>query len=239
MPCNVRSLAVSIILASMLPACMTAQAPAGYHLGASVPLPEFSHDSLAAGRITITIERQIASADARYMIELAERLYPDSATISKAVAAETDSVPPWLADASGSKLARDYMARLRQIMDSAARLPGDRWWWRGNPTRTPFALTSAAVAYYLARIRELAADPVSSDGKWPIGALRYRARMIGLADGGQRGGPRYVVDLDLTWGMGCGLLCGMSFRHHRIVYFDADRTPLMVEGDRKPEVVVS
>src|SRR5258707_8840705 len=69
-------------LAFLLTAPVVAsQVPAGYHLGARVVLPDSLVEVSAGGRFRATIRRIARSQHEHDLLTLAERLYPDSATL--------------------------------------------------------------------------------------------------------------------------------------------------------------
>lgn len=100
------------------------QAPAGYHLGAAVATPDSVHEVSADGRFEAAIHRVARTAKDRELIALAERLYPDSATL---LAAARDSTHRSKLNAlSAGVIDRPYRNTPR-----VAGRPSDRWWLDG------------------------------------------------------------------------------------------------------------
>lgn len=221
-----RVCALTILLAWMVsnPKIGTAQAPAGYHLGPAVFLPDSARDVLAGGRFRITVQRQIRDTQSRRLLELAERLFPDTSLISRDAAKETQ--PPAI-----------------QRLQQAAQLPGERWWWDNfDAVLTPYAVTGAAVKYYRERIYDRASsdNPFTFSQPVPLhqGEFAYRATVERI-DARANNGATYVARLRLSWNYWCGMLCAVTFDATRNVFFGADGTPIRVEGDGKPMLAVS
>lgn len=108
---------------------------------------------------------------------------------------------------------------------------GPRWWWNSfDETLTPYALTGPAVAYYLERLRELAAGPNPlaeyTGTTWHSGRVDYRASVQCRGDPGP-----CVVEMRLAWSYTCGSLCAIAFGEERSVTFDASGEIISVEGD--------
>lgn len=202
---------------------MAGRAPAGYHLGELLQLPDSLREVRAEGRFRAEIVRTARDPGEVQLIESAERLTPDRITILRADSGETRG--PFL-----------------ESLSRAAAAPGDRWWYTAfDSTWTPFAVTGAAVTYYLARLRILSERDGSGAEKLPAGApkprgeLRYTAS-VSRADSA---GVAYVVRLTLRWSYWCGMLCAMHFEQTRLVLFDAASKIIQVRGDGKPSVIVS
>ena len=67
------------------------------------------------------------------------------------------------------------------------------------------------------------------------GSLSYTARVVPSSDPG----VARIVELRLQWNYWCGMLCAMEFVLTRRVLFDAAGHAVRVEGDGRPEVIVS
>jgi hypothetical protein len=201
-----------------------AQAPPGYYVGERAFLPTSSREILSDGRFRITIERQVTDSFQRRLLDLAERLFPDTAGIN--VAAAKELRPP-----------------VKERLAAAALFEGERWWWdRVDGVLTPYALTGAAVRYYRDRIYERASgdNPFTFMQPVPVhrGELEYIAT-VEAVEPGQAGGASFVVRLRLGWNYWCGMLCAVGFSAAREVFFDAEGAVLRVESDGKPMVVMS
>jgi hypothetical protein len=191
------------------------QAPAGYHIGTAVTLPDSLSEVMLRGRFHATVRRTERNDRERQMLAAAEQYYPDRETL--------------LASFGGRKW-RDRMAVMdtatwsRGHVDSnrvAARLPGTPadWWWTDDfdGTWLPFAVSGQAVQYYLERLRDIAAGrgQFRNPGS---GTFDYAASV----EATHEGGASYVVRLRMTWDYSCGSVCGMGFTHTREVWFDAN-----------------
>jgi hypothetical protein len=118
--------------------------------------------------------------------------------------------------------------------------PTDRWWVdHFDATWLPFAVTGAAVYYYLNRLRDIAAGRgqfVYAPGERPDnGTFEYRATVRR----GTEPGVAYVVEMRISWEYWCGMMCAMSFMHARSVSFDASGRVVRIVGDEPPVVGVS
>lgn len=124
-------------------------------------------------------------------------------------------------------------------MEDVTSMDGPRWWWHSfDETLLPYALTGPAVAYYLERMRDLAAGPnplaeyTGTDSH--SGEVDYRA---GVQCRGDRG--PCVVEMRLRWRYTCGSLCAIGLIEERSVTFDASGEIISVEGDGRPQYGVS
>jgi hypothetical protein len=211
------------------------QLPAGYYLGATAWLPDSLREEHWGGRYSIILDRNVGTEAERAMIEIAERLFPDSNTI--------------LAEAAKVPAQRVYVV---ERLNSARLIPGDRWWWDGDRLRTPYATTATAVAHYLVMARQYAEreQPTArkprppnlpSDVAYPNPPtlrLRYSASLRSAASDAPDG-TYWTVELELSWDYECGILCAHGFGSTRKVHFDDQRRPLAVEGDGIPMVIAS
>jgi hypothetical protein len=212
---------------------LSAQAPAGYHVGASVAVPDTLLEVFAGGRFRATVNRVANTPAERELLTLAERLYPAAERIlasardpkhrQELTAVDTMSPPPG-----------------ERRPPRAPGSPADRWWFDTfDETWMPFAVTGTAVNYYLGRLRDLAAGhgPFFFRATDPPdhGAFDYRATVRQAPEAG----VAYVVELRITWDYWCGDMCAVSFTHTRMVWFDANRKILRITGDGRPQVIVS
>jgi hypothetical protein len=118
--------------------------------------------------------------------------------------------------------------------------PSDRWWFDSfDNTWVPFAVTGAAVDYYLARLRDIAAGrgefTYAQGEPADRGTLKYTA----IVRPDSSNGGAYVVELRLDWSYWCGVLCGIWFTQTRTVSFDRSGAVVGISGDRRPSVIVS
>jgi hypothetical protein len=212
---------------------LSAQAPPGYHLGAAVTVPDSLVEVLADGRFRATVARSARTTRERALIATAERLYPDAATLLGS--ARDSAYRERLVGTASGTPERPY-----KVAPRAAGNPADRWWVdQFDATWLPFAVTGAAVDYYLNRLRDIAAGrgPFEySPGQQPDnGTFEYRATLRR----GTEPGVAYVVEMRISWDYWCGMLCAMSFTHTRSVSFDANGRVLRIAGDGHPSVGVS
>jgi hypothetical protein len=207
--------------------------PTGYHVGAAIVLPDSLVEVLAGGRFHASVFRVAVNANDAHLIAAAERLYPSSEAII-ATATTADRRNRLVSAAAGVSV------RTVKVPQRNAGSPADRWWLDDfDATWIPFAVTGAAVDYYLGRLHDYAA------GRGPFGfsatdgedhaALSYTAKVLPTSVPG--GG--HIVELQLEWTYWCGSLCAMSFTQSRRVFFDAAGQVIRVEGDKDPEVIVS
>jgi hypothetical protein len=221
-----------LVVAYLVGASASAQ-PVGYHVGAAVVLPDSLVEVLARGRFRASVVRAAANATDARLIAAAEQLYP-SRDVIIATAATDDERNRLLATSAGVSL------NTLKVPQRVAGDPADRWWLDSfDETWIPFAVTAAAVEYYLGRLHDYAAGRspfgfIATDGA-DHGSLSYTARVGPSSEPG----VTRIVELQLQWEYSCGMLCAMSFRHTRRVYFDAAGRVVRVEGDARPEVVVS
>ena len=212
---------LALLTIAITPLC--GQTPSGYHLGAPTQLPDSLREVRAGGRFRVELVRIARIARELELIETAERLTPDRTTILHATSGETLGPP-------------------LESLRLAAAAPGDRWWYDSfDSTWTPYAVTGAAIVYYLGRLRELSerdglfsAGPSDGTPKHR-GELRYTAS-VSRSDSA---GAVYVVRLTLRWSYWCGELCAMTFEQTRLVLFDAAGKIIRALGDGKPSVIVS
>ena len=216
------------------PLAAIAQVPAGYHLGEPVTLPQKSTSSLLGGRFRATVQRVTHGADEQRMLDLAERLYPDREVLLQGITdpkRRDEVIAMDTANGGGSHVGS------AGVHHRSPGIPADRWWGDDfDGTWEPFAVSGAAVAYYLARIRDIAT------GFGPFAPEKdHRARFEYHAsvERTHEDGAAYVVRLTLQWDYECGPLCGMSLLQERRVFFDRDGHIVRIAGDRWPMVVVS
>ena len=220
-----------LVVAYVIGASASAQ-PAGYHVGAAIVLPDSLVEVLARGRFRASVLRVATNANDARLIAAAEQLYPTPDAII-ATARTADQRKRLLATAAG-------VSHTLTIPQRSAGSPADRWWLDDfDDTWIPFAVTAAAVDYYLGRLHDYAAgrSPFgfsAIDGK-DSGSLSYTARVVP----GSEPGVARIVELQLHWEYWCGMLCAMGFNHTRRVFFDAAGKAVRVEGDGQPEVGVS
>ena len=220
-----------LVVAYVIGASASAQ-PAGYHVGAAIVLPDSLVEVLARGRFRASVLRVATNANDARLIAAAEQLYPTPDAIV-ATATTADQRKRLLATAAG-------VSHTLTIPQRSAGSPADRWWLDDfDDTWIPFAVTAAAVDYYLGRLHDYAAgrSPFgfsATDGA-DHGSLSYTARIVPSSEPG----IDRIVELQLRWDYWCGMLCAMGFNHTRRVFFDAAGKAVRVEGDGQPEVVVS
>ncbi len=198
----------------------SAQLPAGYYEVAPTQLPDSLREVIAGGRFTLNVLRTAASSAERQLIERAEGLMPSPDVIAKSTSGFSGG--GWIAG-----------------FEAAAKLPGDRWWWREwDGALVPVAVTGRAVVHYLDRVRTLSAQPNPfaqyNAGVQHRAKMDYTASVVANAATGRR-----EVRLSLSFSFYCGSLCAMSFTHSRVVEFDQDGRPVAVRGDGTPSLVVS
>ncbi|MDQ8154772.1 MAG: hypothetical protein P3B98_08915 [Gemmatimonadota bacterium] len=198
----------------------SAQLPTGYYEVAPTQLPDSLREVIAGGRFTISITRRIANATESRLIERAEALMPSP----EVIASSTEGL-------AGDGWVAGFAA--------AAKLPGDRWWWREwDGALLPVAVTGRAVLHYLERVRALSGQPNPfarhNPGVQHRATLSYTALVRANTVTGRR-----EVHLNLSYEFYCGPLCAVSFTHARVVEFDQDGQPVAVHGDGRPRVVVS
>lgn len=240
-----RCLAPTLLSSLVLAAPIAAQLPDGYRLGPGVELPTSLHDATSDGRFTIDSERGDRDSFRQGLIEIAERLFPDdsmfASATAKALARNLDRVAGMKPELQ--RIDDDIRRRYKALFDSAATIPGDRWWWyASHEPYAPYALTGATIVQYIGVIRNASRQQAfrDFDGRTfhPTARLRYTATVSTLAPG-RADGARYLVRLDLLLAIRCGGLCGEGFTHDRDVLFDEEGHPIAIEGDREPSIVVS
>ena len=226
-------LGLRVAACSLAAGSVSAQAPAGYHVGAGVVIPDTLLQVFSGGRFRATVLRSARTPKERELLSLAERLYPDPETL---LATARDS-------AERNKLVAMAPGRAIEPYRVAPRVagsPSDRWWLDSfDATWLPFAVSGGAVDYYLGRLSDFAAGHnqfgfSATDGS-DHGAFDYRATVRA----GSEVGIAYVVDLRITWDYWCGSLCAVSFTHTRTVWFDSQGKAVRLTGDGRPNVGVS
>jgi len=210
-----------------------AQAPAGYHVGAHVLLPDSLVEVFDGGRFRLSLTRTARTHDERALIALAESLYPSAERLLGA--ARDSSEREQLA-----AMATGVPSAIYKIQPRPAGVPEDRWWLDSfDATWIPFAVTAGAVDYFAGRLRDLARGrgQVSylPGAAGDNGSFNYHATI----HRGSEAGVAYVVELQLRWEYHCGSLCGIGFSHKRVVSFDARGNAIAVSGDTRPRVIVS
>lgn len=197
---------------------VASQVPDGYFVVDSIPvLPRDTTESLAGGRYSIRIDRSVAPADLALVLR-AEVLFPRREVIEAAVA-------DFLEGREGA---------WPQSFQEARDRPGLRWWWStfdGVPI--PWAVTAHSAHDLAATVRRFAAEPPSFFSPETELEFAYVARV----DPGENQTRR--VSLTITWKMSCGMLCGLWFQHERVVTFDADGAVVEIQGDGRPNYMVS
>lgn len=221
------------LIVSCIVAASGGAQPTGYHVGAAVVLPDSLVEVLAGGRFRASIIRIAANANDARLIAAAEQLYPapDAIIASARSAVERDRL---IAAATG-----DSFGQVR-VPQRAAGNPSDRWWLDTfDETWIPFAVTGAAVDYYLGRLHDYAAGLGPFGNKWPDGpdhgSFTYTARVVTSSEPG----TARMAELELRWSYWCGMLCAIEFTQTRRVFFDSAGHAVRVEGDGQPLVVVS
>lgn len=216
--------ALAAIVVCALPVSLQGQAPAGYALMPAVSLPDCLIESRTGGMFRIEVVRIASDSAARRALILAESAFPDSQAIGKAAAGQT-------------------LEPVQRRLQRAARLPGPRWWWdEFDGVLTPYAVTGAAVDYYVSRLRARSeiTNPFKdfSEGRAHNGSFSYRATVTAApSDGPGAGG--HIVRTTLRWQYWCGMLCAVRFAATREVLISREGRILYVRGDGPPVLVVS
>jgi hypothetical protein len=223
------------VLASVAWANLAAgQMPQGYHLGTPSAAPDTLVEVLANGRFRSTIRRNWRSDEERQLISTAERLYSDT-DVLLAIARDAKELDRLKTTASGVLSGGRPNAPPRPAGN-----PMDRWWYDDfDNTWLPFAVTGAAVDYYLGRIRDIAAGRGQFTYARGQTADRATFEYTASARRDTSAGRAYVVELRLTWTYWCGPLCAVSFTHTRTVSFDRTGAVVGITGDARPHVIVS
>ena len=199
---------------------LQAQLPTGYYAGHAPSLPDSLRETYLGGRFAISVVRIARDSIERELLARAEALMPSADSIERPAALVTGS---------------GHIAALKE----AKAMPGERWWWRDwDGVRLPFALTGAAVAHYVEKVRGLAAGP-NPFARWNEG-VGHRAMVdytAAVEPRGAAGGHR--VRMQVKFSFYCGPLCALSFDHSRVVEFDPAGKPIRVEGDGPPSYIVS
>lgn len=205
---------------ALSPQASSGQVPAGYYLSDGVPLPDSITESYFDGVVRLSVQRSVADDRNRRLIEIAERLFPEAATIERDAAANLRRV--------------QNRGRWPDHFREAAERAGPRWWWhRWDRVWLPYALTSPGISHYIDAIRDAAerarSQPLDSI---PAVHFEYTARV-------EPDGLRPVVLLYAKWSYSCGSRCGLWFTHERRVHFDSDGAVVRVEGDGPTLFIVS
>jgi hypothetical protein len=197
-----------------------AQAPEGYYYGPGVALPDTLYARKLGGDFSIRVDRVVRNeSDARLLV-LAERLFPTRDSVLRAQSWTTTPI-------------------LLRRLEAAAAAPGDRWWWdEVDRVWTPFAVTGAAVSYFMTRLEERSRGGNPFGGAAHGGSFEYTARVESASSGADSRVER-VVRQTLVWYYHCGPLCAMGFKHERVVECDRAGRPLRVSGDGRPDVWMS
>lgn len=209
------------------------QAPAGYHLGVSIAIPDSLVEVMAGGRFRATVVRAARTQRERDLITMAERVYPESEAILK-TARDKNERDELVVLADGTvKAAYTFAPR-------SAGNPADRWWLTHfDETWISYAITGAAVDYYLGRLRDFAAGrgrfQYGPGEQLDNGKFDYRASVRRST----KPGTAFTVTMRLHWYYWCGTMCAMEFSQTRLVDFDANGHILRVTGDERPDVEVS
>ena len=195
-----------------------------YFAVSPVALPDSLVESYRGGSFRLMVDRRADSEDARRLLRRAESLFPPR-----------EALDGDLVDRLRSRPGPGWASRFEEVDTTS----GPRWWWDSfDRILTPYALTGPAVAYYIDRLRELAAGPnpfaehVRTDRH--SGEMAYRARVRCRADG-----AACVVRMRLDWRYDCGSLCAIWFTEERSVTFDAAGEVTDVDGDGPPLYTVS
>lgn len=226
-------LGLTVAACTLAASSASGQAPAGYHVGAFVAIPDTLLQVFGGGRFRATVLRSAKTPKERELLSIAERLYPDAETLL-ATARDSSERNKLAAMAQGTAI-EPY-----KVTPRVAGTPSDRWWLDNfDATWLPFAVTGGAVDYYLGRLRDFASGRGQfgfspTDGS-DHGAFDYQATVRP----GSEVGIAYVVDLRVSWNYACGYMCAVSFTHTRTVWFDAQGKVVRVAGDGQPEVIVS
>lgn len=230
MRCQLLAVSASALVAGLA----RGQLPQGYHLGVASAVPDNLTEVLAGGRFRATVSRVWRSSRERQLIITAERLYPSTNV---------------LLGAAGDAEERNRLRLMGSGVSSGGRPnssprpagnPADRWWFDSfDNTWVPFAVTGAAVDYYLGRIRDIAAGrgqfTYGQGQPADHGTLEYTA----IVRRDSSAGRAYVVELRLSWSYWCGSLCAMFFTQTRTVSFDRTGAVVGISGDERPSVIVS
>ena len=201
-------LLASVFWAGVL-SCTSVPDPTVAFLEAAQSLP----DSLDVGRPhSVRIRRIARTPQERRALDAAERADPPR-----------DSV----------------LAAMRYRSEESAPTEPRLWWASGSGSvRWPYAITDAAVRYYLAVGRAFRAGDFREVRGLRMSAtsLRYiatteREPEITLQDRTFR--DVYVVRLQLTWNEYCGSLCAKNITAERTVIVSPAGEVLLIEGDGK------
>jgi hypothetical protein len=187
-------------------------------------LPDSLVERYQGDRFAIIIDRKVSDARDRSLIERAEQLFPNEAAIERAV-------DTFLIGHSG----RAWVAAFQ---DAESR-PGQRWWWREwDDTLLPFAITGAAVAHYVERVRQLSAGPNPFAAYEPTALHRASFQYVATVQPVSESSNIEVV-LRIKWSLFCGARCALGFEHSRRVVFDENGEVIEIEGDGPPAFEVS
>jgi hypothetical protein len=207
-------LATAAILAA------SAGASAAPAQAAAVPAARLPDSLIIPGPHSVVIRRVTSDLAARRALEAAERADPPREELFT------------------SRAATPYRLRER---------PADpRVWWNSvfDGVRIPYAITDAAVAYYLELSAALRRGETGSTAgiRMSSSRLEYVAtveRQASFALGDTTYADVYVVRLRLEWLNYCGPLCALSFTHDRTVVVDDAGVVRAIRGDGNSQVTVS
>ena len=119
------------------------------------------------------------------------------------------------------------------------------WWFRTfDRVRIPYAITEAALPYYLGVIEAFMDGDFSQAGGITMkkATLKYSAAVEhhgSYSHEGQTFADVDVVSLSLSWFQFCGGECAMGFGKERVVVFGPDGGVLAVFGDGETPYIVS
>ena len=192
-----------------IPACAAAPDPTVAFLEPTQPLP----DSLdVKPPHMVTIRRVAHTPEERRALEVAERTDPPRDSVLAA------------------------MGHYDRRLDSLPSEP--RIWWTSSfdGVRRPYAITDAAVRYYLALgrafrrgdFREVHGLRMSSSSVRYVAAAERQAE---IEVQGRRFRDVYVVRLELTWNNYCGNLRAMNVTAKRTVIVSPEGEVLLIVGD--------
>jgi hypothetical protein len=104
------------------------------------------------------------------------------------------------------------------------------WWWsQSHGIMIPYAITTDAVQYYLARVERYREGHSRSQVRFRYIANVERADV--LEHGDHAYANVHVVRMHLYWWHSCGELCGLSFGRERTVVVAESGEVLFVDGD--------
>ena len=186
--------------------------------GMTLHLPTVAVDT--AGPFKVLILRKAEDSTSLHLLEVAEATFPPRREV--------------LAAFAGTPQERSVLRR-----------EPDLWWYSASGTRVPYAVTGAAVRYYLGRLAELrrvAESESPRSGAASRSAVVYRAsidRREHYEIEGQVFAGVYVAQMRLSWTEYCGSLCAVMIYHERTVVLNAAGVVLLVVGDGPQGELVS